>query len=301
VGGGNAKKKSTFEGHCMVGGKYFWIRVCAAAWLAGATIVPAAQPLPTMDPIAIPTTARPVLQLGPGDQVKLTVFGRPEMDTTTYVADDGSIRVPLAGEVSIGGLSPSEAGQRVEAALRSGQFLVDPHVTFTVIQSRSQRVSVLGEVHTPGRYPMESNTTVLDLLAQAGGETDKGADTIYILRPDGTGALQRIAVDLKTAVDSNNSMPAVMQTLRGGDSLFVPAAQTFYIAGEVKAPASYRLDGGMTLVQAIARAGGVTERGSASRVQIKRRTLKGDYQVISGKASEVIQADDVITVKERIF
>jgi polysaccharide export outer membrane protein len=133
--------------------------------------------------------ARPLLQLGPGDQVKMDVFGRPEMDTTTYIADDGSIRVPLAGAVIIGGLSPGEAGQKVEAALKKGQFLVDPHVTFTVLQSRSQRVSVLGEVRTPGRYPIESNTTVLDLLAQAGGATEKGADVIYILRPDSTGNL----------------------------------------------------------------------------------------------------------------
>jgi polysaccharide biosynthesis/export protein len=246
-------------------------------------------------------TEHPLLQLGPGDQVKMEVFGRPEMDTTTYIADDGSIRVPLAGPVSIGGLSPGEAGQKVESALKAGQFLVDPHVTFTVLLSRSQRVSVLGEVHNPGRYPIEANTTVLDLLAQAGGATDKGSDIIYVLRPDGTGSLQRLPVNLKSTVDSKDATPAVLQTLQGGDSIFVPVAEQFYIAGEVHAPAMYRLETGMTLVQAIARAGGVTDKGSTSRVSIKRRTAKGDYIVISGKPGEKIQPDDVITVKERIF
>src|SRR5262245_25059126 len=249
----------------------------------------------------MPGSARPLLELGPGDQVKMDVFGRPEMDTTTYVADDGSIRVPLAGAVVIGGLSPGEASQKIEAALRQGQFRVDPHVTLTVMQSRSQRVSVLGEVKAPGRYPIESNTTVLDLLAQAGGATEKGADIIFILRPDGAGNLERHPVNLKSTVDSREATPAVLQTLRGGDSIFVPAADQFYIAGEVKSPAVYRLESGMTLVQAIARAGGVTERGSSSRVQIKRRGPKGDYIVISGKPNERIQPDDVITVKERIF
>jgi polysaccharide export outer membrane protein len=244
---------------------------------------------------------RPILQLGPGDQVKMEVFGRPEMDTTTYISDDGSIRVPLAGVVAIGGLSPGAAGQKVEAALKRGQFLVDPHVTFTVLQSRSQRVSVLGEVHNPGRYPVESNTTVLDLLAQAGGATEKGADVIYILRPGPNGNLQRQPVNLKGVTDSKDAAPAVLQTVQGGDSIFVPAAEQFYIAGEVHSPAMYRLESGMTLVQAIARAGGVTDRGSASRVQIKRRSPKGDYIVISGKPGEKIQPDDVITVKERIF
>ena len=267
-----------------------------AAWLVlllrGAVAVAAAD---------VPPAERPLLQLGPGDQVKMEVFGRPEMDTTTYIADDGSIRVPLAGSVPIGGLSPGEAAQKVETALKTGQFLVDPHVTFTVLQSRSQRVSVLGEVHNPGRYPIESNTTVLDLLAQAGGATEKGSDTIYILRADSSGTLQRTPVNLRGVTDSKDGAPAVLQTLRSGDSIFVPVAEQFYIAGEVHAPAMYKLENGMTLLQAIARAGGVTDRGSASRVSIKRRGPKGDYSVISGHANEKIQADDVITVKERIF
>lgn len=282
--------------------------VAGAGLLCAAALAdpPAASPTAA---IAAPVTAatmpaapgRPLLQLGPGDQVKMDVFGRPEMDGTTYIADDGSIRVPLAGPVVIGGLSPAQAAQKVEAALRDGQYLVDPHVTFTVLQTRSQRVSVLGEVRSPGRYPIESNSTVLDLLAQAGGATEKGADTIYILRPDSSGALTRLPVNLKGAVDSKEATPAVLQTLRGGDSILVPSAQQFYIAGEVHAPAMYRLESDMTLLQAIARAGGVTERGSASRVSIKRKRADGTYVVISGKAGELIHPDDVITVKERIF
>jgi polysaccharide biosynthesis/export protein len=244
---------------------------------------------------------RPLLELGPGDQVKMEVYGRPEMDTTTYVADDGSVRVPLAGAVKVGGLSPAEAAQKVESALKSGQFLVDPHVTFTVMQTRSQRVSVLGEIQHPGRYPIESNTTVLDLLAEAGGATEKSADVIYILRTDSSGSLQRYAVSLKGVVDSKDAAPAVLQTLRAGDSVFVPVAEQFYIAGEVHTPGMYRVDSGMTVLQAIGRAGGVTERGSASRVQIKRRGPKGDYIVVSGRSDTKIQPNDVITVKERIF
>lgn len=281
---------------CLALGTFWVLLQACTAWA-----VPPPPPSAADQAAAAVSAARPLLQLGPGDQVKMDVFGRPEMDTTTYIADDGSIRVPLAGAVIIGGLSPSDASQKIEAALKQGQYLVDPHVTLTVMQSRSQRVSVLGEVKAPGRYPIESNTTILDLLAQAGGATEKGADTIYILRPDSQGNLQRLAVNLKGTVDSKDSAPAVLQTLRGGDSIFVPVAEQFYIAGEVRAPAVYRLESGMTLVQAIARAGGITERGSASRVQIKRRGPKGDYIVISGKPNERIQPDDVITVKERIF
>jgi polysaccharide biosynthesis/export protein len=270
--------------------------LCALALFSGGWVRAAPPP----DDLPLPSRA-PLMQLGAGDQVKMEVFGRPEMDTTTYISDDGTLRVPLAGAVQVSGLSPNEAGQKIEAALRKGQFLVDPHVTLTVVVSRSQRVSVLGEVKNPGRYPMESNTTVLDLLAQAGGATEKGSDIIYILRPDGSGNLERFKVNLNGAVDIKDATPAVLQTLRGGDSIYVPVAEQFYIAGQVHAPAMYRLESGMTLLEAIARAGGITERGSASRVQIKRRNPKGGYIVISGKPAEKIQPDDVITVKERIF
>ena len=259
-------------------------------------------PLPAAPAEAVEANSRPLLQLGPGDQVKMDVFGRPEMDGTMYVGDDGTIRVPLAGSVSVSGLSPAQAGQKVEEALKKGQFLVDPHVTFTVLVSRSQRVSVLGEVKSPGRYPIESNTTILDLLAEAGGATDKGSDTVYILRPDSSGALQRYPVDLKGAMNiQDGSTPAAFQTLRAGDSLFVPAAAQFYISGEVRTTGVMRLDSGMTVLQAIAKAGGVTERGSPRRVSIKRHTPQDTYIVISAKPEEKIQPDDVITVKERIF
>lgn len=70
--------------------------------------------------------------------------------------------------------------KRIEKTLRDRGILLDPHVTISVVQSRSQRVSVLGEVGAPGRYPVESNTTVFDLLAQAGGTTENSADVIYI-------------------------------------------------------------------------------------------------------------------------
>jgi polysaccharide export outer membrane protein len=243
----------------------------------------------------------PLLQLGRGDQVKMEFFGRTEMDTTTYVADDGSVSVPLAGAVVVAGLSPAEAAKKVETALRDGQYLVDPHVTFTVIQSRSQRVSVEGEVRTPGRYPIESNTTVLDLLAEAGGFTEKSADIIYIIRQDANGNVQRYPVNLKSVIDAKDPDPSMMQTLRSGDKVVLPSADQISIAGEVHAPGRYRLEAGMTVLEAIAHAGGVTERGSTSRVDIKRRSPSGKYITISGKPGVLLEREDVITVKERIF
>jgi len=264
----------------------------------------------TADPVkleaAAASTALPaaddaaaVLQLGPGDTVNIQVFGRPELSTTTYVSDDGTIPVPLAGAVQVAGLSPAAASQRVATALRDGQFLVNPQVTIILNQLRSQQVSVLGEVKSPSRFPVDSKLTVFDLLAQAGGVTENGSDLIYLLRPDKDGHVTRYPIDLKGLADGKRSIPVL--TLRGGDVVYVPRASQFYIMGEVQSPNMYRLEPGMTVLQAISRGGGITQRGSDSRIEIKRRNADGVYQTISASLMDQLQADDVVRVKERIF
>jgi polysaccharide export outer membrane protein len=241
----------------------------------------------------------PILKLGAGDAVNIQVYGRPELSTTTYVSDDGTIPVPLAGAVQVAGLSPATASLRVASALRSGQFLLNPQVTIILNQFRSQQVSVLGEVKSPARFPVESKLTVFDLLAQAGGVTENGADVIYMLRTDKDGHVTRYPVDLKGLTDGKRNIPSL--TLRGGDVIYVPRASQFYIYGEVQAPNMYRLEPGMTVLQAISRGGGITQRGSDSRIEIRRRTADGAYQTVPATLTDQLQADDVLRIKERIF
>lgn len=244
-------------------------------------------------------SAAPVLTLGVGDAVSVQVYGRPELATTTYVADDGTIPVPLAGNVPVEGLSPSQAGQHIAAAFSKGRYLVDPHVTVFLVQFRSQQVSVLGAVHTPGRFVIESKTTLLDLLAQAGGTNGDSASQVVLLRPNKNGAITRYPIDMAGLSDDNKPLPTL--ALRGGDTIFVPVAEQFYISGEVHSPNMYRFDAGMTVAQAIARGGGITALGSASRIEITRRKPDGSSLVSRGELSDLVQANDVIRIKERIF
>jgi polysaccharide export outer membrane protein len=283
----------------------------SAARFAAAQDAPAASPPGSAQPAqatpAVPApdgapeaqAKTPLLQLGPGDSVSIQVYGQPDMSATVYVSDDGTIPVPLVGMVQVGGLSPSQASNRIEAALRNGNFLVDPHVTLTVVQSRSQRVSVLGSVGTPGRYPIESNTSIFDLLAQAGGVTEAGSDVVYLIRQDKDGKEVRYPIDLKGLADSHRAIST--QTLKGGDTVFVPKAQQFSIYGEVATPGRYRVEPGMTVIEAIARAGGITQRGSQRRVEIKRKLPDGNYGNVKAKFGDTVQPDDVIHVKESIF
>jgi polysaccharide biosynthesis/export protein len=270
-----------------------WAAPALTAQPAPAPVIAAPAPVPA-------NTAGPLSPMGPGDSVTLHVFGQPDMDTVLGVADDGTIRVPLAGAIQVGGLSPEAAARRVEKAFKDGGFFVDPHVTLTVTQSLSQRVSVLGEVRQPGRYPVDAKTSIIDLLAQAGGETEFASDTVYVLRTDAGGAVKRYPVNLR-GLTGGVGGSAPTQLLHAGDSVFVPRAEQFYILGEVQKPSMYKLEPNLTVLQAISLAGGITAKGSDRRVEIKRTGKDGQQVVIKPKPNDFVQPDDVIRVKESIF
>jgi polysaccharide export outer membrane protein len=243
--------------------------------------------------------SRPLLPLCAGDVVNVQVYGRPELTTTTYVADDGAITMPLAGAVQVAGLAPVAAAQEIAAAFLRGQLLRNPQVTLFVTQSRSQQVSVLGEVRSPGRFVVESTTSLLDLLAQAGGTNERSGDTVFVIRPDDAGKLERHTVNLKGLTDGQYTLQFL--ALRAGDTVFVPPAEQFYIYGEVQAPNMYRLEPEMTVLQAISRSGGLTSLASKRRIEIKRRSTDGTMVTAKVDLEERVRADDVIYVKEGLF
>jgi polysaccharide biosynthesis/export protein len=237
-------------------------------------------------------------KLGAGDSVSIQVFGQPDI-TNVYVGDDGTVSVPLVGNVQVAGISPVEAANKVAKALKDGGYFIDPHVTILVTQPRSQLVSVLGEVQTAGRYPINPRTTILDLLAQAGGVKETASNVGYLLRTDDNGHVNRYPVKLDGLTDLKDALPT--STLLGGDSLLVPRAEHYYVYGEVTTPGTYRIEPGMTVIQGIARAGGINERGTERRMELKRMGKDGQYQILHPKPGDPIQPDDIIRIKESIF
>jgi polysaccharide export outer membrane protein len=236
--------------------------------------------------------------LGAGDAVSIQIFGEPEA-TQAYVGDDGTLNVPYVGKVPVAGISPVDAASRVAKALKDRGFFVDPHVTVLVTQPRSQLVSVVGEVQSPGRYPITPRTTLVDLLAQAGGAKETAADIGYVVRTEESGQITRNPVNLNVVREVQDAPSS--WALLGGDSLIVPRAELFSIEGEVTTPGRYRVETGMTVMQAIARAGGITERGSERRVQLKRTDKPGQVQTLHPKPGDLVKAGDIIVVKESIF
>lgn len=261
------------------------------AWLAASFVTPVA--------LADGQPDAPLLQLGPGDSVAIHVYGQPDMDGTVYVDDDGTLSVPLVGAVPVAGLAPADAAKRIERALVEGRYLNNPHVTITVTQSRSQRVAVLGEVRAPGRYQIESRATILEVLSLAGGTTENSGNEVFVMRSEPDGSVSRRVIKLKQATQSSSM--DTDQFIHSGESVYVPRADFFYIYGAVNSPNQYRLEEGMTVRQAIVRAGGVNSRGSDSRVELRRKGKGSEEIVLSPKPGDLVLPNDVIKVKESLF
>jgi len=236
-------------------------------------------------------------RLGVGDWVSIQVTGQP--DATSYVAGDGTISVPLIGNIPVAGISPVQAGERVAKALKDGGYFVDPQVSIKSTQPQGQTVAVLGEVAAQGTYPITARTTIVDLLARAGGLKEAASEVGYVLRRDESGHVTQHRVSLSVLTDIQGA-PAAWEFL-AGDSLYVPKAELFVVTGEVKTPGQYRIEPDMTILQAVARAGGITERGSERRIQVQRVDKPGHVKTSRAKPLDLVKPGDIVTVKESLF
>ncbi|MGE5466919.1 MAG: polysaccharide export protein EpsE [Ignavibacteria bacterium] len=235
--------------------------------------------------------------LGPGDSIRVTVFGNPDLTTETRVGARGSIRMPLVGDVDLSGATPAEAAARIAGRLKRGQFLKDPQVTVNLVQMRSRQVSVLGQVVHPGRYVLEDHARVTDALALAGGIAAGGGDVVTVTSPRASGVKQVVNM----AALSRNADASANVELHNGDTVFVPRAPVFFIYGEVQHAGSYRIDGDINVMQAISLGGGITPRGTERGLSIRRRMPNGGVEQITVTPADRVQPDDVIFVKESLF
>lgn len=260
------------------------------------TLVPTAAPATAPAPQAPqPATHE---SLGPGDQVRITVFRNPELTTEARITEKGSVPFPLLGEVPLAGLSPTQAAQRIAEKLRQGRFVVNPEVTVAAMQVMSRQVSVLGNVNKPGRYPLDAATGKLtDLLALAGGIAPGGSDQVSLITTR-NGRTTTVNVDLPAMLrDGDLSKNAQLQA---GDTIFVHRAPMVYIYGEVQKAGAYRVEKDMTVMQVLAMGGGLTPRGTQRGIRIERKD-GNQVRRIDASLSDPVRGDDVIYVRESLF
>jgi polysaccharide export outer membrane protein len=261
--------------------------------------------------LAVPSIAQaPVsagYRIGPKDLIEIKVFEVPELNIERRVSEEGTINLPLIGDVPVQGLTDVELADRLKALLEA-KYVQRASVAVQLREFRSKPISVLGAVRQPGNLALSGRWTLLEALSAAGGLTDDHADKIYVLRRAENGLSDQIAInvdDLMMRADPNANVPIV-----ANDIINVPARVevTVFCLGQVARPGAvvFQSTERITLLTAIARAGGLTDRASHT-IQIKRRNhtgrdleLEANYRrIVSGKDADVtLQSGDVVIVKE---
>ena len=250
--------------------------------------------------------------IGPEDLLEINVFELPELKTQARVMGDGTISLPLLGIVQAAGLTTTGLEARVRELLEE-RFLLDPQVTITVSEHMSRQVSVIGAVAKPGPYEMIGPRSVLQMLSEAGGLTKEAGTEIFIIRKTGNAEkAERIRLDLEELV--NEGDPSLNIMLSPGDVLNVPVDRPIYVFvdGAVRTPGQIegRSSRPITLLQAVARAGGLTERANLRDVHVLRKDPDGRQTRIpvnlrairKGKQDDLILVDgDVVVVPETFF
>jgi polysaccharide export outer membrane protein len=235
--------------------------------------------------LAGPGQAQPrAYQVGPGDLLKVAVFGHEDLTRGLVVSPEGVIPFPLIGDVRVGGLTVGQIEARIREALAK-DYLVDPQVAVTVGEYRSQRVFVLGEVEKPATYALTGQTTLVDVLSQAGGPTKSAGRQVLVVRlprsegpaAPGSAGSTTLRVNLRRLLDGAGSENVALE---GGDTVIVPRLTSFFVQGEVRKPGAYPLDKDVNALEAVTLAGGFTDRAAPNQARVLRRRADGAQESI---------------------
>lgn len=233
-------------------------------------------------------------RLGTGDEITVDFAGRPEMQAKLVVGPDGRITLPLAGEITLAGLTRSDAAKAIVTALNP--YYANLAAQVTVTRYTANRVLVLGAVDHPGLLEFDGVPTLLEAVSRSGLPTvgpDKKPqipDRCAIYR----GNDQVLWVQLKQLIDSGN--PLADLRLRRDDVVYIPDPSELFVSvlGAVDHPGAIPLTANSTLASVIAAAGGIDDKaGKRPRIQIidpaagTTRTVTFDDLLNPAKALEV--------------
>ena len=249
--------------------------------------------------------ARSTYTVGARDVLRITVFNEAELTGSFRVDNDGSIAYPLLGRLQVGGKTARQIEETLRKLLLDG-YVRNPQVSVEVDQFRSRTIFVIGEVRSAGKYPLQGEMTLLEVLALAGSVTTDASSEILVLRPRDPSVVGPVGPDdhveqIRANLDDMKlGRLSANIPLQDGDTIYVPAAERFYVSGHVRNPGSFKLLRGMTVQQAIAVAGGLTDRGSNRRIKI-RRVEGNEQKLIDVKLTDIVLPGDTIIIAQRLI
>lgn len=236
--------------------------------------------------------------VGARDTLAIDVFDEKNLSGNFIVDDQGCLDLPLIGRVHVSGMTSPELDDMLTGML-SKDFLVNPQVTVRISSFGSKPVQVLGGVDKPGTYYLGGADTLLEVLTMAGGVKDPTAIEIRIQRPSQGG--EPLVANLDALLERGTGNIE----LEPGDVVYVPPGPVVYVSGEVGKPGVVPFLDGLSVIEAINRAGGATDRASMRKVFVLRngeRSRINASRILKGRAQDyAVRPDDHIYVGQSVF
>jgi polysaccharide export outer membrane protein len=262
---------------------------------------PAGQPAASAPSQASAPAAEPDYIVGPQDVIAVRIYGEDKLSGKIRIDNDGSFPFEYLGRVKAEGLTTAQIEAYLAKALGDG-YLRNPQVSVEVAEYRSRSVFVTGEVRSPNKYSLQGDSTLMDALTLAGSTTQNAGNWVQITHArqgaDVLGPSASVEYDMRVNLRDIQTGKAQNIKMRDGDTVFVPRAERVFVAGYVRNTGPITYEEGMTVFEAIAAAGGITEKGSNSRIEIVR-IEKGQRKSIDAKQTDVLRPGDQVNVLPR--
>ncbi len=234
------------------------------------------------------------VKLGPGDLLEITVFGVPDLSTKSRISGSGDLYMPLIDYVHVADLTIDEAQELIQKRLEDGGFVRGPHVSIFIEEAQSQAVTMVGEVAHPGPYTIAGNRTLFDMISAAGGLSDKAGRMVTIIHRDDPDHKIEIQLSANLAEDTQHNVDVL-----AGDTIIVSRAGIVYVVGDVQHPSGFLIeDSSLSVLKALALAGGSNRTASLDKTRILRQTSGGVQEIpVSLKKILYAKAPDIPMVK----
>jgi polysaccharide export outer membrane protein len=200
--------------------------------------------------------------LGPGDIVRVEVYGHADMGREVTIPERCSVELPFVGAVPVCGQTTQQAAVAIQARLADG-YLVKPEVLVDLVEFGSKRVVVKGAVKRPGVQVLKGKTSISEVIAEAGGPSEANVFEVVLLQEN-----NETRSFLLNEIDALEDSVIV----QAGDTIILNYGLFVYVHGEVKQEGAVPFRKGLTVTQALGFAGGMTEFASGRRVRIVKAT-----------------------------
>jgi polysaccharide export outer membrane protein len=274
----------------------------AAAWLLllGPPALGAAAQGPATSVLPALSSSDGTPLLGRGDIIQVVVFDTPELSGSLRLDQNGFVNLPLGGLVDLKGLDTQQAAAAIRDRLRSAGIMLDPYVTVSVTDYAGQGLVILGEVKTPGNYPLLGPRSLYDVLAMAGGPATAVGASITITRRNDPEHPVKVPVSLAYSDILRTTM------VGPGDIIIVDQAPLYYVLGDVGHTGAFTIQAGekLDILNAVALAGGLLQTAEDKKATIIRKSPNGPVvipvnikDILHNKQPNILlEASDVLVI-----